>query len=115
MAQAARDFVFWACLTVAGQDSAWAIGSPNAVDLCERCHFPEGWLEGRSDPPNASAMTGSDFDGVHCDFCHQAYAPFFEDTFSGIREGTDYSTYWDETDLSSTPSSLAMATINVEL
>jgi hypothetical protein len=81
MAQAARDFVFWATMTVAGQDSAWAIGTPNAIDICERCHFPEGWLEGRSEPPNASAMIGSDFDGVHCDFCHQAYDPFFEDTF----------------------------------
>ena len=27
------------------------IGNPNATDLCERCHFPEGWLGGavRSD------------------------------------------------------------------
>ena len=56
MAQASRDPIFWACLTVAGQDSAWAIGTPNAVDICERCHFPGGWLGGRSDPPNASAM-----------------------------------------------------------
>ena len=64
MAQAGRDFLFWSCLTVAGQDSIWAVGSPNAVDICERCHFPKGWLEGRSDPPNVSAMTGDDFDGV---------------------------------------------------
>jgi hypothetical protein len=103
MAQSARDFVFWACMAVAGQDSAWAIGTPNAVDICERCHFPQGWLEGRSDPPNASAMVGSDFDGVHCDFCHRAYDPFFEDTFSGVREGSDQ-VYWDETNLSGTPS-----------
>ena len=39
MAQAARDFLFWACMTVAGQDSIWAVGRPNAIDLCERCHF----------------------------------------------------------------------------
>ena len=52
MAQASRDFLFWACLTVAAQDSQWAIGNHNAVDLCERCHFPAGWLGGRSDPPN---------------------------------------------------------------
>ena len=42
VAQAGRDFLFWACMTVAGQDSIWAVGSPNAVDICERCHFPKG-------------------------------------------------------------------------
>jgi hypothetical protein len=96
MAQSARDPIFWACLTVAGQDSVWALGNPNAVDLCERCHFPEGWLGGRSDPPNASAMTASDFDGIHCDFCHRAWDPFFENTYNGTREGSDWSGYWDE-------------------
>jgi hypothetical protein len=96
MAQASRDPIFWACLTVAGQDSAWAAGTPNAVDICERCHFPEGWLGGRSDPPNASAMTGSDFDGLHCDFCHTKWDPFFETTYAGIREGYDWQGYWDE-------------------
>ena len=94
MAQSARDPIFWACMTVAGQDSVWALGNPNAVDLCERCHFPGGWLGGRSDPPNASAMTGSDYDGLHCDFCHTKWDPFFETTF-GPRESSDPS-YWDE-------------------
>jgi hypothetical protein len=104
MAQAGRDFLFWACLTVAGQDSIWAVGSPNAVDICERCHFPKGWLEGRSDPPNVSAMTGNDYDGVFCDFCHRMYDPFFETTYQGTREGNDWLNYWDETNLSGTPS-----------
>jgi hypothetical protein len=104
MAQAARDFLYWACLTVAGQDSIWAVGTPNAVDICERCHFPKGWLEGRSDPPNASAMTGADFDGVQCDFCHTMYDPFFETTYNGSREGSDWLGYWDETNASGTPS-----------
>lgn len=96
MAQAARDPIFWACFTVALQDSIWALGTPNAGDLCERCHFPEGWLAGRSDPPNASLMTASDFDGLHCDFCHSMYDPFFETTYAGIREGNDWTGYWDE-------------------
>lgn len=96
MAQAARDPLFWACLTVAAQDSVWAVGNPNAVDICERCHFPEGWLGGRSDPPNASLMTGSDFDGVHCDACHRMWDPFFQATFDGTREGNDWAGYWDE-------------------
>ncbi|UCD29154.1 MAG: Ig-like domain-containing protein [Planctomycetota bacterium] len=104
MAQAARDFLYFACLTVAAQDSIWAAGRPNAVDICERCHFPAGWLGGRSDPPNASAMIGSDFDGVHCDFCHTKYDPFYETTFNGTREGSDWLNYWDETNASGTPS-----------
>ena len=104
MAQSARDFLFYSCLTVAAQDSIWVIGTPNAVDICERCHFPKGWLEGRSDPPNASAMTGADFDGVQCDFCHTKWDPFFETTYAGTREGSDWLGYWDETNVSGTPS-----------
>jgi hypothetical protein len=96
MAQSARDPIFWACLTVAGQDSIWALGNPNAVDLCERCHFPGGWLAGRSDPPNAALMTGSDYDGLHCDFCHTMWDPFYESTYAGSREGNDWMGYWDE-------------------
>lgn len=96
MAQAARDPMFWACFTVALQDSVWALGNTNAGDLCERCHFPEGWLGGRSDPPNASLMTASDYDGLHCDFCHSLYDPFFETTYNGTREGNNWSGYWDE-------------------
>jgi hypothetical protein len=80
MAQASRDFLFWSCLTVGAQDSIWAVGTPNATDICERCHFPKGWLEGRSDPTNASLMSGADYDGVQCDFCHTLYDPFFETT-----------------------------------
>jgi hypothetical protein len=104
MAQASRDFLFWSCLTVAAQDSIWAVGTPNATDICERCHFPEGWLEGRSDPTNASLMTGSDYDGVQCDFCHRMYDPFFESTHAGTREGSDWEGYWDETNASNNPS-----------
>jgi cytochrome c553 len=96
MAQAARDFLFWSCMTVSAQDSIWAVGTPNATDICERCHFPKGWLEGRSDPTNASLMTGADYDGVQCDFCHRMYDPHFETTFDGSREGSDWVNYWDE-------------------
>jgi hypothetical protein len=96
MAQASRDPIFWACFTVALQDSVWALGNANAGDLCERCHFPGGWLGGRSDPPNATLMTGDDFDGLHCDFCHSLYDPFFETSYNGSREGNDWSGYWDE-------------------
>jgi len=107
MAQASRDFLFWACMAVAGQDSIWAIGRPTAIDLCERCHFPKGWLDGRSDPPNASLMTGDDYDGVQCDLCHRMYDPFFKTTHAGTREGNDWLNYWDETNASGTPSQAA--------
>ena len=107
MAHSARDFLFYACLTVAAQDSIWAVGTPNAVDICERCHFPKGWLEGRSDPPNASAMIGDDFDGVQCDFCHRSWDPFYETTYQGTLEGADWIEDWDETNASDTPSDAA--------
>lgn len=103
MAQSARDPIFWACLTVAAQDSVYVLGNPNAADICLRCHFPEGWLGGRSDPVNASMMKGSDFDGIHCDFCHTMYDPFYETTYNGTRESNDWRGYWDEaTSLSAT-------------
>jgi hypothetical protein len=106
MAQAARDFVFWPTFVVAMQDSKWALpdGSPNAADICERCHFPGGWLAGRSEPPNASNMRDADYDGLSCDFCHRMYDPFFQDTYDGVREGDDWLGYWDETGLSMLPS-----------
>lgn len=75
MAQAARDPLWLACLTVAAQDSIWAIGTPNATDICIRCHSPGGWLEGASDPTNTSRLSGNQFDGVHCDFCHRMQDP----------------------------------------
>jgi hypothetical protein len=114
MAQAARDFIFWSCMTVSAQDSKWAVDSFNATDICERCHFPKGWLEGRSDPTNASLMTGDDFDGVQCDFCHRMWDPFFETTYAGTREGNDWLGYWDETNASGTPSQPAADATHAE-
>jgi hypothetical protein len=96
MGQAARDPLFWPTYTVALQDSIWAIGRPNAGDFCERCHFPAGWLEGRADPPNASAMKNADYDGVSCSLCHRTYDPYAVDTAAGTREGSDWANYWDE-------------------
>ncbi len=97
MAQAGRDPLFWAGLTVAAQDAIWALGTPNAADICIRCHFPQGWMDGRSDPVNASLMRGEDYEGVTCKVCHYMYDPFFETTYNGSREGNDWANYWDET------------------
>lgn len=107
MAQAARDPLFFACLTVSAQDAIWAVGNPNATDICLRCHFPKGWVEGRSDPTNGSLMTGGDWDGVHCDVCHRQVDPFFENSYQGYREGNQWVSYWDETGQSQTPSQAA--------
>jgi hypothetical protein len=76
MANAARDPLWAACLTVALQDSIAVLGNANAGDLCIRCHTPTGWLGGRSDPPNLTALAGSDFEGVSCDACHKMVDPF---------------------------------------
>jgi hypothetical protein len=105
MAQSARDPFFWASVAVAAQDSISAIGTPNATDICLRCHLPKGWLEGRSDPTNATAMQREDFDGVQCDFCHRNYDAHHVETAAGTREGSDWGGYWDETNQSGTKSS----------
>jgi hypothetical protein len=96
MAQAARDPMWFACMTVAAQDAIWAVGNPNAVDICIRCHTPAGWLGGRSDPTNASALTGDDFDGLSCDFCHSMWDPLYETATMMPEEGNDWVGYWDE-------------------
>ena len=69
MSQAARDPFFYACMTIANQDAAFA------GDLCIRCHSPAGWLEGRSVPTDGSALNANDREGVQCDFCHKLVKP----------------------------------------
>ncbi len=69
MAQSARDPFFYACMTIANQDAAFA------GDLCIRCHSPAGWLEGRSVPTDGSALNNNDRQGVQCDFCHKLVKP----------------------------------------
>jgi hypothetical protein len=69
MAQAARDPLFYACLAIANQDA------PGAGDLCLRCHTPDGWLNGRCEPTDGSALNNNDRQGVQCDFCHKMVKP----------------------------------------
>lgn len=69
MAQAARDPLLYACMTIGNQDA------PDVGDICLRCHTPPGWLEGRSVPTDGSALTTSDREGVQCDFCHKLVKP----------------------------------------
>ncbi len=70
MAQAARDPIFYACMDIAEADA------PGVGDACIRCHAPKAWLEGRSTPTDASALTRNDRDGITCHFCHRMVDPF---------------------------------------
>jgi hypothetical protein len=65
MANAARDPLFHAALTIARQDV------PISGDLCIRCHAPRAWLFGRSEPALISNLEPDDFESVQCDFCHR--------------------------------------------
>jgi hypothetical protein len=71
MANASRDLLFLANLTLANQDAA------NSGDLCLRCHLPRGWLGGRSVPTDGSRMVGADQDGVTCALCHAMVDPVY--------------------------------------
>lgn len=69
MAQAQRDPLYHACLAIANQDA------PESGDLCIRCHAPDGWLNGRSEPTDGAALNNNDYEGVQCDFCHKLVRP----------------------------------------
>jgi MYXO-CTERM domain-containing protein len=85
MANAARDPVFRAALSVAEVDN------PGAADFCVRCHSPVAWLRGRSshpdyDPSDTLAPSrflpddprrapSHDLDGVSCMVCHRSMDP----------------------------------------
>jgi hypothetical protein len=69
MAQAARDPVFRAALTIAEQDA------PGVGQFCWRCHSPGAWLEGRSTPYDGSNFEHDDLKGIQCDHCHRMVDP----------------------------------------
>ena len=69
MAQSGRDPLMLAALAVANQDLA------HSGETCLRCHFPKGWLEGRSAPEDGTAMTADDRQGVQCCVCHRLVDP----------------------------------------
>ncbi len=70
MSQAGRDPLLWAALHVANIDT------PGAGEYCLRCHTPKGWLEGRSQPADGSALQAGDIaNGVTCTLCHRMVDP----------------------------------------
>lgn len=73
MAQSSRDPIFLAALAVAEQDADFA------GDLCWRCHAPNGWLAGRANPTDGSALNDlGDKDGVSCHVCHRMVDPVLD-------------------------------------
>lgn len=72
MSQAARDPLFYACLTIAEQDA------PSSGDLCIRCHAPQAWLTGNSQPTSGARIDLAARDGVSCDFCHRLVDPIYQ-------------------------------------
>ena len=80
MSQASIDPIFLANMEIANQDA------PDSGDLCLRCHFPRGWLQGRSIPTDGSAMLPADEAGVSCDFCHRLLDPIYEPGVSPIED-----------------------------
>ena len=72
MSQASIDPIYLANMTIANQDA------PDSGDMCLRCHFPRGWLQGRSVPTDGSAMLETDKSGVSCDFCHRLVDPIYD-------------------------------------
>jgi MYXO-CTERM domain-containing protein len=66
MANAARDPLYLASLTVAEQDS------PGSGAFCLRCHTPSAWVESRTTPGNGSALNDKDREGVQCAVCHRS-------------------------------------------
>jgi len=80
MAQSARDPLFHACLAIANQDASFA------GELCLRCHAPVGWIDGRSTPPDGSALSGIDFEGVSCHVCHRMVDPFDPGNVSPVED-----------------------------
>jgi hypothetical protein len=69
MAQASYDPLFRANMVIANQDA------PDSGDLCLRCHFSRGWLDGRSVPTDGSSMLPEDHSGLSCDLCHRLVDP----------------------------------------
>lgn len=82
MAHSSRDPLFEANMAIANQDA------PESGDLCLRCHFPRGWLAGRSVPTDGSRMVQEDRIGVSCDLCHRMVDPVYVEGISPAVDAT---------------------------
>jgi len=80
MSISAIDPVFRAALAIANQDIE------DIGEFCLRCHAPRAWLEGRSTPPDGSALNREDTYGVSCTVCHSFIDPQSEEAAKLIKE-----------------------------
>ena len=78
MGNAARDPIYIAAVAANNKDFE---GEVLIGDYCLRCHTPKGWLEGRSEPVDSSALLEAedDFEGIVCDFCHRVVDPLSDE------------------------------------
>lgn len=74
MAHSARDPIFYAALAVLNKYHQ------GDGEYCIRCHSPTGWLVGHSELFTGQALTGTDLDGVQCDYCHRLVDPMNPDS-----------------------------------
>ncbi|HLX11435.1 MAG TPA: multiheme c-type cytochrome, partial [Bacteroidota bacterium] len=74
MANSARDPIFYASLAVSNKYES------SEGEYCIRCHSPMGWLAGHSEDFTGQSLTGTDLDGVQCDYCHRSMDPLNPDT-----------------------------------
>ncbi|HEY6837862.1 MAG TPA: multiheme c-type cytochrome, partial [Geobacteraceae bacterium] len=82
MASAARDPVFRANQMIVNGQIKAATGKDGAGNMCFRCHSPNAWLSGRTDPALNGSGDGSqliqsvllstDTEGISCETCHRA-------------------------------------------
>jgi hypothetical protein len=80
MSISARDPLFRAALAIANQDIE-GIG-----EFCLRCHAPRAWLEGRSTPPDGSALNTEDMYGVSCTVCHSFVDPLSDEAAKLVKD-----------------------------
>jgi nitrate/TMAO reductase-like tetraheme cytochrome c subunit len=66
MANAARDPLYLAAVSVAEQDR------PGSGSFCLRCHTPSAYVESHTTPGNGSALDDTDREGVQCAVCHRS-------------------------------------------
>lgn len=66
MANAARDPLFLAALTIAEQDRK------GSGSFCLRCHTPSAYVGSRTTPGNGSTLDDVDREGVQCATCHRS-------------------------------------------
>ncbi|MBS0195288.1 MAG: hypothetical protein JSR77_00865 [Planctomycetes bacterium] len=80
MAQAGRDPLFFAQMTLANQDVS------NAGYFCMRCHVPFSFITGHALQTDGTTLDDRDKDGISCHFCHSMLDPIYRPGVSPIED-----------------------------